>query len=66
MKYIIKILGGFTRVEYLRLTEKLHIAHQEICSLKFKIRHLEYDLKDAQKNDYRDPKTGRFIKRQKG
>jgi hypothetical protein len=34
----------------------------ELRKLKDKIIQLEADLKEARKNDYRDPKTGKFKK----
>ena len=50
--FIIVSLGGVTQDKHL----------EEMSWLEYNINRLTDELEKAQKNDHRDPKTGRFVK----
>jgi len=58
-KWLIKRLGGYTHSE---VEEKVSGHLSTITSLNLEVAKLKAALRIAQKNDYRDPVTKRFIK----
>lgn len=65
-KWLIKLLGGKTQKDVDELAELLNVFRKqykdEIDRLNIVIGNLNHQLQASQKNDKRDPKTGRFTK----
>lgn len=55
-EYLIHILGGFTEKEYNALYQALTVYKREVYNIS-------EQLRVALKNDNRDPKTGRYVKK---